>query len=100
MALTLALVGDRLRVYIPARGAGRTLALVSFIDSIGTGLFLAGSAIFFVRSIGLSAAQVGLGLSIAGVVGFATTVPMGVLGDRVGPRRLFVLLQLWRAACL
>jgi len=100
MALTLALIGDRLRVYIPARGAGRTLALVTFIDSIGTGLFLAGAAIFFVRSIGLTAAQVGLGLSVGGAVGFATTVPIGVLGDRLGPRRLLVLVQLWRAACL
>src|SRR5215831_17409263 len=100
MALTLALVGDRLRRYIPDRGAGRTLALVAFIDSIGTGLFLAGAAIFYVRSIGLTAAQVGLGLSVGGAVGLATTVPAGALGDRLGPRRLLVLLQLWRAACL
>jgi len=40
---TLALTGDRLKGYIPDRGAGRTLALVTFIDSIGTGLFLAGA---------------------------------------------------------
>jgi hypothetical protein len=98
--VTLASTVDRLRGYIPDRGAGRTLALVTFIDSIGTGLFLAGAAIFFVRSIGLTAAQVGLGLSVGGAVGFATTVPIGVLGDRLGPRRLLVLFQLWRAACL
>lgn len=98
--MTPASTVDRLRGYIPDRGAGRTLALVTFIDSIGTGLFLAGAAIFFVRSIGLTAAQVGLGLSVGGAVGFATTVPIGVLGDRLGPRRLLVLFQLWRAACL
>lgn len=98
--MTLALASDRLRGYIPSRGAGRTLALVTFIDSIGTGLFLAGAAIFFVRSIGLTAAQAGVGLSVAGAVGFATTVPIGVLGDRLGARRLLVLFQLWRAACL
>lgn len=63
----------RLREYIPDRGAGRTLAIVAVIDSTGTGLFLAGAAIFFIRAIGLSAAQVGLGLSIGGAVGFATT---------------------------
>jgi Major Facilitator Superfamily len=100
VALILALTGDRLRGQVPGRGAGRTLALVTFIDSIGTGLFLAGAAIFFVRSIGLTAAQVGLGLSVGGAVGFATTVPIGVLGDRLGPRRLLVLFQLWRAGCL
>ena len=93
-------VRDRLRGYVPHRGAGRTLAQVTLIDSIGTGLYLAGAAIFFVRSIGLTAAQVGLGLSVGAAVGFATTVPIGVLGDRLGPRRLLILSQLWRAACL
>ena len=100
MALNLALAGDRLRGYLPHRGAGRTLALITFIDSIGTGLFLTGAAIFFVRSIGLTAAQAGLGLSVGGAVGFATTVPIGVLGDRLGSRRLLVGFQLWRAVCL
>ena len=93
-------IGDRLREYIPGRGAGRTLVLVTLIDSIGTGLFLAGAAVVFIRSIGLTPAQVGLGLSVGGAVGLATTVPIGVLGDRLGPRRLLVLFQLWRAACL
>jgi hypothetical protein len=48
----------------------------------------------------LTAAQVGLGLSVGAAVGFATAVPIGVLADRLGPRRLLVLVQLWRAACL
>ena len=100
MPLTVARIGDRLRAYVPARGAARALAVVTLIDSVGTGLFLAGAAIFFVRAIGLTAAQVGLGLSVGAAVGLLTTVPIGVLGDRLGPRRLLVLVQLWRAACL
>jgi MFS family permease len=96
MSLTLTRLGE----YVPDRGAGRTLALVTFVDSIGTGLYLTGAAIFFVRSIGLSVAQVGLGLSVGAAVGFATTVPVGLLGDRLGPRRLLVIVQLWRAGCL
>jgi MFS transporter len=89
---------SRLRAYVPDRGAGRSLALMALIDSIGTGLFLAGAAIFFIRFIGLTTVEVGLGLSVGGAVGLVTVVPAGVLGDRVGPRRLLVLLQLWRAA--
>jgi hypothetical protein len=98
--LTVARIGDRLAGYVPARGAARALAVVTLIDSVGTGLFLAGAAIFFVRAIGLTAVQIGLGLSVGAAVGLLTTVPIGVLGDRLGPRRLLVLVQLWRAACL
>jgi MFS family permease len=98
--LTGILTRTRLQAYIPDRGAARTLTLATSIDAIGTGLFLAGAAIFFVRSIGLTPAQVGLGLSIGGAVGLVTTVPIGVLADRLGPRRLLVISQLWRAACL
>lgn len=89
-----------LRACVPDHGAGRALVLVMLIDSIGTGLFLAGAAIFFTRSVGLTTSQVGLGLSIAGATGFATTIPVGVLGDRLRPRRLLVLFQFWRAGCL
>lgn len=91
---------EHLWAYVPDRGAPRRLALVTLVDAMGTGLFLAGAVLFFVRTIGLAPAQVGLGLSIAGAVAFVTTVPLGVVGDRLGPRRLLVLVQLWHAACL
>ncbi|MFD4543321.1 MFS transporter [Streptomyces bauhiniae] len=85
------------REYIPATAAGRSFAVTSLINAIGTGLYLAGSAVFFVRSVGLTAAQVGLGLAVSGVVGFLTTVPIGALADRFGARPTLVVLQLWRA---
>jgi MFS family permease len=90
----------RFRAYVPDRGAGRALALVTLVDSVGTGLYLAGAAIFLARSLDVTPAQVGLGLSIGAAVGFATTMPIGVAGDRLGARRLLVLFQLWRAASL
>ncbi|SMF54564.1 MFS transporter [Streptomyces sp. Amel2xC10] len=85
------------REYIPATAAGRSFAVTSLINAIGTGLYLAGSAVFFVRSVGLTAAQVGLGLAVSGVVGFLTTVPIGALADRFGAKPTLVVLQLWRA---
>ncbi|MEU3281640.1 MFS transporter [Streptomyces antibioticus] len=85
------------REYIPGTAAGRSFAVTSLINAIGTGLYLAGSAVFFVRSVGLTAAQVGLGLAVSGVVGFLTTVPIGALADRFGAKPTLVVLQLWRA---
>lgn len=88
-----------IRDYVPATAAGRTFALTALISSIGTGLFLAGSTVFFIRYVGLSNAQIGLGLATAAVFGFLATVPVGALGDRFGPLRALIGAQLWRACC-
>jgi hypothetical protein len=47
---------------------------------------MTGSAVFVTRSVGLSAAQVGLGLTIAGAVGLGAGVPAGRAADRRGAR--------------
>ncbi|MDL5206200.1 MFS transporter [Streptomyces sp. ALI-76-A] len=86
-----------LRDYVPATPNGRAFAVISLVNAVGTGLYLAASAVFFVRSVGLTPAEVGTGLAISGVVGFLTTVPIGAAGDRFGARRTLIALQLWRA---
>lgn len=78
--------------------AGRALVVSALVDSVGTGLYLAASAIYFVRFIHLSAALVGVGLGVAAIAGLLGTVPLGALGDRVGARRLLIWLQLARCA--
>src|SRR3954470_9620047 len=88
----------RLHALLPEGRTARVLALASLVDATGTGLFLAGSALFFTRVVGLSVGQVGLGLSIAGIAGFACTLPLGALADRAGRRRSLVGLYLVRAA--
>jgi MFS family permease len=88
----------RLHLLLPEGAAARALALSSLIDATGSGLFLTGSALFFTRVVGLSVAQVGLGLSIAGIAGFAATLPLGALADHVGRRRMLLVLYLVRAA--
>lgn len=72
---------------------------MSFVDAIGTGLFLAGSALFFTQVLGLTAGQVGLGLTVSGVAGLLGTVPIGRLADRLGSKRILVVLHLWRGCC-
>jgi predicted MFS family arabinose efflux permease len=47
--------------------------------------------VFFTRIVGLSAAQVGLGLSISGVVVLLLSVPLGKLTDRVGAQRMWAV---------
>jgi MFS family permease len=75
----------------------RSLLVVALVDSSGTGLYLAGSAVFFSLVIGLSATQVGLGLSLAGLLGLVAAPSLGWCADRWGPQRVLVLLHVWRA---
>ena len=77
----------RLDRFLPPTPLARRLSLQSVLFATGEGAFITGSAVFFTQIVGLSAAQVGLGLTIAGAVTFAFAVPLGKLADRVGPRR-------------
>jgi hypothetical protein len=79
---------------LPPAGAARDLAFAQLANSVGDGAFIVTSALFFTRVVGLSTAQVGLGLTIAWLVGFLTGVPLGNLADRRGPRQVAVLLAL------
>jgi MFS family permease len=76
----------------------RRLVTMSLIDSIGTGLYIAGSVIYFTRAVGLSAAEVGLGLSLASVVGLAGVIPAGWAAQRFGTWRTLLVFDLWRMA--
>jgi len=81
---------------LPARSG--LLVVVGLIDSTGTGLFIAGAAVFYTQGAGLSIAEVGIGLTIAGLCGLVALTPLGMLADRIGPRPAAVLLHFWRAA--
>ena len=75
---------------IPRAAVGRRFAVIAMIDSLGTGMYYVGSALFFTRIVGLSVGQVGIGLSAAGIVGFFGVVPIGILADRVGVGRIYI----------
>ncbi|WP_018681419.1 MFS transporter [Actinokineospora enzanensis] len=86
----------RFRLPMEPGSPARRLVAVSLVDSLGTGLFFAGSVLFLTRSVGLTAGQVSLGLALVGLVGFLSSVPVSSLGDRIGPLRLLIVLQFWR----
>ncbi len=87
---------DTLLGWLPPDRVTRRLLLLFFVDAIGTGLFLAGSALFFTRVVGLSNAEVGIGLSLSAVVGFVCAVPIGRMADRFGARRTLIALYFTR----
>lgn len=87
--------------FLPDTRLARQLAFRTVLEALGAGTFLTGSAFYFTHMIGLTATQVGLGLTIAGAAAFVTAVPLGRLSDRLGHRRvwfvgsfLFALLYL------
>ncbi|WP_438306838.1 MFS transporter (plasmid) [Streptomyces sp. HUAS TT11] len=84
---------------LPSRD-GRIFALTVAVFSFGRGLYLTSGTVFFVKGVGLSATQVGTGLSIAGLIGFLMTVPVGRLAHRFGALGTLRLLHAWRAVWL
>ncbi|MEH0825693.1 MULTISPECIES: MFS transporter [unclassified Micromonospora] len=71
---------------LPEPGPARTLALSTLVNTVGRGTWLTVSALFLTRSVGLSVAQVGVGLTVTALVSLVASTPMGYLADRHGPR--------------
>ncbi|NES16479.1 MULTISPECIES: MFS transporter [Micromonospora] len=86
------------RHVVPPAGLTRALAVQAMVYAVGHGLFQAGSAVFFTRALGLSPAQVGLGLSLAAGVSLLGTVPLGALTDRYGSQGVWLVGLLVEAA--
>jgi MFS family permease len=76
------------------------MAVGTFVNTIGNGMYMTVMVMYFTRFVGLPAAQVGLGLTVAGLVGLAAGVPMGHLADRRGPREVSVLLGILSAVVM
>jgi MFS family permease len=78
---------------VPEPGPLRPLALATLLSRVGNGLLMTVSVLYFNRIVGLSIAQIGVGLTIAGLFGLLAGIPLGHLADRRGPRTLFVVLS-------
>ncbi|MER7176017.1 MFS transporter [Streptomyces mesophilus] len=85
---------------LPPRGPQRTLALAQLSNSVGDGAYYVTSALYFTHVVGLDAAKIGLGLTVAWAIGSLVGVPLGRLADRRGPRGTAVLLAVATAAAV
>lgn len=69
----------------------RWLACAILITAMGNGLYLAGAVLFLTRSVGLTATEVGAGLTIAGLLGLGAGPVAGHLADRIGAREVYLI---------
>lgn len=76
------------------------MALTTLVNTVGNGMFMTLSALFFTRVIGLSITRVGIGLTVAGLIGLIGGVPIGHLADRRGPRGTYAILLVIQAAAM
>jgi hypothetical protein len=67
------------------------MAVLTLTQSVGRGLFISTSAVFFTSVIGFDPQSVALALSLAGACGFLSAIPIGKLADRAGPRLLLAI---------
>jgi MFS family permease len=79
---------------LPEPGPARPLTVAQFVNTVGNGLFMTVSMIYFTHSVGLPTARVGLGLTLAAGLGLLVAVPAGHLADRLGPREVTVAFTL------
>ncbi|MFD9330934.1 MFS transporter [Streptomyces sp. NPDC060065] len=83
---------------LPDGGPQRVLAASNFVYTIGSGLYLTAGVLYFTEAVHLPAAQVGLGLGIAGFVSLALGIGAGHLADRYGARGVYAATLVVRAA--
>ncbi|MFJ1865084.1 MFS transporter [Streptomyces sp. NPDC088097] len=78
----------------------RALILASFVSRVGNGLFNTAAVLYFTLVVHLPAAQVGVGLTIAGLTGLSAGIPAGNLADRYGPRTVWLTSLVMQAVTM
>lgn len=85
---------------LPEPGPVRVMSAATLVNMTGNGFYVACSLLFFTRVVGLGSQEVGIGLTIAVLIGVVSGVPIGRLSDRFGIRDVFIILQLVQGAAM
>ncbi|MEU2231893.1 MFS transporter [Streptomyces vietnamensis] len=98
------MIGKRagLRISGLSRSSGpqRALIVSTFVSRVGNGLFNTAAVLYFTLVVHLPAAQVGVGLTVAGLVGLLAGIPAGNLADRYGPRTVSLVAHTLQAVTM
>jgi MFS family permease len=78
------------RNLVPPSGLPRLYAFLSLLLGIGRGAFLTGSAVYFLKMVGLQPWQIGVGFSAAAGAAVVTAVPLSRLADKQSPRHAWL----------
>lgn len=78
----------------------RRLLTVTLVDTLGRGAFFTLTSLYLITIVGIPAVAVGLGLTVAGAVGVASSLVFGHLADRFSARRMLVWLHLVQGLAL
>jgi predicted MFS family arabinose efflux permease len=81
-----------LRDLVPPPGPVRVLAVSGLARTIGFGIMMSVAVLYFTRAVGIPAARVGLGMTIAAACGMVASVLAGRAADRFGARDTAILL--------
>jgi MFS family permease len=74
---------------LPRQRPLRRMACGTLVSAVGNGAWFTSWAVFLTRSVGLSPAEVGLGMTVAACFGVVFTPVFGRVGDRAGARETF-----------
>jgi MFS family permease len=80
----------KLGFLVPETRPQRTYGLAALVNAVGFGMVFTSFTLYLTRVVHLGTGQVGVGLTIAGVVGLLAGIPAGDLADRHGPREMAV----------
>lgn len=82
---------------LPETGPQRVFAATTLINSVSSGIHLTAGVLYFTQAVHLPAAQVGLGLGIAGFISLAVGIGAGHLADVWGARGVYAATLVLRA---
>lgn len=89
-----------LRVLAQTDKTLRRLLTITLVDTLGRGAFFTLTTLYLTLIVGLEPVTVGIGLTIAGAVGVASSLAFGHLSDRFSARMMLIVLHVVQGTAL